>query len=180
MAKSLQEQLLSAGLTNKKKLKQSEREKQKQAKQKREGEDVVDEAKARAEEARKAKLEKDRALNEEQNEKAKAKAIAAQIKQLIENNAIDLNDGEIDYNFTDGKKIKRIQVSDRTHKQLSRGVLAIAKLGSTYYVIPANVADKIRQRNEDYIASQVVSGDEEFSKEDDPYADYPIPDDLMW
>ena len=180
MAGSLQDQLLKAGLTNKKKVKQAERQKQHTAKQVRQGETVVDEAKEAAEAARLAKINKDKALNQELTDKQKAKAISAQIKQLIESNALDLGGCELDYNFTDGKKVKKIYVTDLIQHQLSRGILAISKLGTTYYVIPAVIADKIRERNDQYIVSQVDVSELEAAEEDDPYADYQIPDDLMW
>ena len=177
---SLQDQLLKAGLVNKKKAKQAERNKQITAKQKRQGEDVVDEGKVAAEAARQAKLEKDKALNAEQNEKARTKAINAQIKQLLENHGLDRQGCQVDYNFTDGKKVKRIQVSDLMQHQLSRGMLAIAKRGQDYYVIPAVIAEKIKERNPMYIVSLVDVAELEAVEEDDPYADYQIPDDLMW
>ena len=180
MAGSLQDQLLKAGLTNKKKVKQAQRQQQKTAKQVRQGEDVVDEAKESAEAARLAKQAKDKGLNLEQNEKAKAKAISAQIKQLIEGHALNLKGCELDYNFTDGKKVKKIYVTDLIQHQLSRGILAIAKLGITYFVIPSVIADKISQRNSQYIVVQIDVSDLEATVEDDPYADYEIPDDLMW
>ncbi|NVK38785.1 MAG: DUF2058 domain-containing protein [Gammaproteobacteria bacterium] len=176
---SLQEQLLKAGLTNKKKVKQAEREKQKVAKQKRQGEDVVDEAKVQAEKARLAKLEKDNKLNEERKAQEQAKALAAQIKQLIQGHAINLDGADLDYNFTDGTKIKRIQVTALLQHQLSRGIVAIAKLDQSYFVLPAIVADKIRERNDSYIVFQATL-QKEAEAEDDPYADYQIPDDLMW
>jgi len=176
---SLQEQLLKAGLTNKKKVKQAEREKQKVAKQKRQGEDVVDEAKVQAEKARLAKLEKDNKLNEERKAQEQAKALAAQIKQLIQGHAINLDGADLDYNFTDGTKIKRIQVTALLQHQLSRGIVAIAKLDQTYFILPAVVADKIRERNDSYIVFQATL-QKEAEAEDDPYADYQIPDDLMW
>lgn len=177
---SLQEQLLKAGLTNQKKAKQAEREKKKTAKQKRKGEDVVDVAKQQAEEARKAKLEKDKQLNEARKAQEHQKALAAQIKQLIGNHAISLEGAEVDYNFKDGTKIKRIQVTDLLQHQLSRGIVAIAKLDQTYHVIPAVVADKIRERNDQFVVYQADLTAEADTQEDDPYADYQIPDDLMW
>ena len=177
---SLQDQLLQAGLVNKKKAKQAERQKQITAKQKRQGEDVVDEGKAAAEAARLAKLEKDKTLNAEQNEKARTKAINAQIKQLLETNGLDRKGCEVDYNFTDGKKVKKIQVSSIMQHQLSRGMLAIAKRGQDYYVIPAVIAEKIKERNAMYIVSLVDVNELDAAEEDDPYADYQIPDDLMW
>jgi uncharacterized protein YaiL (DUF2058 family) len=182
MAGSLQDQLLKAGLTNKKKVKQAERQKKQTAKQVRKGEDVVDEAKSAADASRLAKISKDKELNLEQTEKAKTKAISAQIKQLIESHALDLKGFELDYNFTDGKKIKKIYVSDLIKHQLSRGILAISKLGITYFVIPAVIADKIRERNSQYIVAQIDVNelDKQAAPEEDPYADYQIPDDLMW
>ena len=179
MAGSLQEQLLKAGLVDKKKAKKADRDKQIKAKQIRQGEDVVDEAKQAAEQARQEKLEKDRKLNEERQAEASKKAIAAQIRQLIELNAIQLEDADVRYNFTDGKKIKYIMVTERLQDQLSRGVLTVAKLGDRYFVIPSIVAEKVCQRDESYIVHQIEQTQSE-CEEDDPYADYQIPDDLMW
>ncbi|MFT5593164.1 MAG: hypothetical protein ACI8SR_001536 [Oceanicoccus sp.] len=176
---SLQEQLLKAGLTNKKKVQQAERAKKKVAKQIRKGDDIVDEAKLQAEQARKEKLEKDKKLNDERKAQEHAKALAAQIKQLIQNHAIKRDGAELDYNFQDGNKIKRIQVSDLLQHQLSRGMLAIAKLDQSYFIIPAVVADKIRERNATFVVYQAEPS-KQAVVEDDPYADYQIPDDLMW
>ncbi len=177
---SLQDQLLKAGLVNKKKAKMAERTKQKVAKQIRKGEDVVDEAKSGAESARLAKLAKDKQLNEKIKADAHNKALQAQIIQLIKSNELDRKYGDIDYNFTDGTKVKRIQVDSLMQHQLSRGMLAIAKIATTYFVLPAIVADKIRERDERSIVYQADLTELEPTGEDDPYADYQIPDDLMW
>ncbi|MBD4641712.1 DUF2058 family protein, partial [Xanthomonas citri pv. citri] len=45
--------------------------------------------------------------------------------------------------------------------------------------IPAVVADKIAQRDADSIVLNSALSQEE-QDEDDPYADFKIPDDLMW
>ncbi|MCP5335848.1 MAG: DUF2058 domain-containing protein [Oceanospirillaceae bacterium] len=177
---SLQEQLLKAGLANKNQAKQAEKAKKQTAKKIRKGEEVVDEAKERAEKARLAKLEKDRQLNAQQKAEADTKAIAAQIKQLIEGHALDLAGANVDYNFTDGTRIKRLQVTALIQHQLSRGMLAIAGLNGKYFVIPGLVADKIQERNGDFIISRVDVSTLDKIDEDDPYADYQIPDDLMW
>ena len=63
--------------------------------------------------------------------------------------------------------------------QLSRGMLAIAKLDQSYFIIPAVVADKIRERNATFVVYQAEPS-KQAVVEDDPYADYQIPDDLMW
>lgn len=81
------------------------------------------------------------------------------------------------YNFTDGKRIKKIYVSEAIQEQLVKGRLAIVKLGDEYELVPAVVADKISQRDEGCVLSQQAATQE--VDEDDPYADYQIPDDFM-
>ncbi|MFL0798687.1 MAG: DUF2058 domain-containing protein [Cellvibrionaceae bacterium] len=179
---SLQDQLLKAGLVNEKKAKQVSKEKRKATKIQHKSKDVsVDENKVAAAQAMQERAERDRQLNKEREAKAEQKAIRAQIKQLIEMNAQKKalgSDEDVSYNFTDGKKVKSIYVSPLIQEQLANGRLAIAKLGDRYEVVPSVVADKIKQRDESYILSQqAVSTDMD---EDDPYADFQIPDDLMW
>ena len=176
---SLQDQLLKSGAINKKKAKFIENEKKKQKQKTPKGKaqpnEAIDEAIANREE----KVARDRELSRQLNEKAKLKAIAAQIKQLIEVNRIDRKNGEISYQFTDGKKISKIYVTALLQTQLSNGLIAIVKLGELYELVPSQVAEKIAQRDENKIIlkNQVNkdSGDE-----DDSYADYQIPDDLIW
>ena len=179
---SLQDQLLKAGLVDAKKAKQVKKDKRKSQKQQHKSKEVaVDETKAAAAQARAEKAEKDRKLNEERKLEAERKAIAAQIKQLIEVNRqakSERGQEESAYNFTDGKQIKKIFVSAPVQEQLSKGRLAIVKLGEGYELVPAAVADKIRQRDEACVVSQQAASQD--VDEDDPYADYEIPDDLMW
>ena len=177
--KSLQDQLLKAGLVDKKSVKQANKIKGKQQKvQRKSRQVVVDEVKEQVEAKRLAKVEHDRALNQERNKVADKKAVGAQIKQLIEVNRVDYR-GDVEYNFADGRKIKKIAVSAPVQQQLSRGRLAIAKLGDSYFVIACEVAEKVSQRNDSYIVL-LNSRTEDVIEEDDPYADFQIPDDLMW
>ncbi len=107
------------------------------------------------------------------------------MKQLIEMNRIIISKGNIDFNFTDNNVIKSIAVDKTTQSQLISGRLAIARLStenssvSEYAIIPAVVADKITQRDaESIVLNNALAQDE--ADEDDPYADFKIPDDLMW
>ena len=180
MSDSLQDQLLKAGLADTKKAKQINKAKQKQARHQRNSKaDLVDETKQSVQQARKAKAERDRELNDEQKFKAEAKAIAAQVKQLIEMNRISRSGADIDYNFVDNNKVKKILVDEQIQDQLSRGRLAIVKFGDSYEIIAAAVAQKIILR----LPERVVVLNEMMSTEpdeNDPYAEYQIPDDLMW
>ena len=88
-------------------------------------------------------------------------------------------EGELAYNFTAGSKIKKIYVNEDIQDRLSRGKLAIASLDNSFVVIPLGVVDKIRQRDEETFIYLAENTNQEVD-EDDPYADYQIPDDLMW
>lgn len=176
---SLQEQLLKAGIVDKKKAKQVEQEKRKQKKQTHKGHKQIDETKELAKKALAEKTARDREINRQREAVAELKAIAAQIKQLIEVNRIDRKDGEMAYQFSDGTKIKKIYVSPLLHNQLSKGVIALVRLNDQYELVPAVVAEKIRQRDESIVLVQNQASNDE-TDEDDYYADYKIPDDLMW
>jgi uncharacterized protein YaiL (DUF2058 family) len=184
---SLQDQLLKAGLIDSKKAKQANKEKRKETNvARRSAEPVVDEVKQSAEQARLEKIERDRELNRQREAELQQKAIAAQIKQLIENHrqskdSDKKNEGskDVEYNFTDGKLIKKMRVSPLVQEQIVRGVLAVVKLGEGYELVPRVVADKIIQRDEKVIIVANTKNQTQ-SDEDDPYKDYVIPDDLMW
>ncbi|MDK9739066.1 DUF2058 family protein [Vibrio sp. D404a] len=173
MAKlTLQEQMLKAGLVNEKKLKKAKKGSKKSRVQARE-------AKAAAEENRLAQQAKDKELNQQMKEKQLSKEIKAQVKQLIAMNKIEQKDGEIKYNFTDGTLVKHLYVEDLTQKQLSKGILSIARDGEGYVIIPTSVANKIAMRDEESIVDTQAAS-EEAVDEDDPYKDFVVPDDLMW
>ncbi len=181
MGNSLLEQLKKSGLVDKNKaqqVKQSQYKNQKQ-KTKRGAPDKLDEVQLLARQAQAEKLERDRQLNQQKQEELERKAIAAQVRQLIETNRVKERDGDIVYNFADANVVKRLYVSERIHKHLMAGQLAIAKLGEGYELVPMPVAEKIKQRD----ARCIIQADHDAAPKqdgDDPYADYKIPDDLMW
>ena len=175
---TLQEQMLKAGLVSSKKMAKVQRTAKKSRVQAREAREAVEENK-------KAQLERDKQLSEQQKQAVLAKEFRAQVKQLIEMNRITVAKGNITFNFTDGNLIKKIEVDKQTQTQLINGRLAIARLvinakgDCDYAIIPAVVADKIAQRDADSIVlnSALSQGEQD---EDDPYADFKIPDDLIW
>ncbi|AOV12394.1 DUF2058 domain-containing protein [Klebsiella michiganensis] len=175
---TLQEQMLKAGLVTSKKMAKVQRTAKKSRVQAREAREAVEENK-------KAQLERDKQLSEQQKQAALSKEYKAQVKQLIEMNKIDISKGNIDFNFTDNNFIKKIAVDKPTQAQLISGRLAIARLAgdndgeNKYAIIPASVADKIAQRDASSIVlNSALSAEEQ--DEDDPYADFKVPDDLMW
>lgn len=174
---TLQEQMLKAGLVTSKKMAKVQKTAKKSRVQARE-------ARAAVEENKQAQLERDKQLSEQQKKAALSKEYQAQIKQLIEMNRIDIAKGDIGFNFTDNNLIKKIFVDKPVQAQLISGRLAIARLvagngESQYAIIPASVADKIAQRDANSIVLNSSLSQEE-QDEEDPYADFKVPDDLMW
>ncbi|MGZ8227134.1 MAG: DUF2058 family protein, partial [Methylococcaceae bacterium] len=73
-------------------------------------------------------------------------------------------------------------VSEAMREQIVAGKLAIVKLGQCYEVVAENVAKKISQRDPASVIvdNQQLAGAINVDSKDDPYAEYQIPDDLIW
>lgn len=181
MGKSLLDQLKNTGLVDKKQANKVKHEQYKNKKQKakKNASAGLDEARRLALKAQAEKVDRDRRINLENNKAAEQKAIAAQIVQLIETNRVADYEGDITYNFTDANVVKRLFVSEKIRQHLVAGKLAIAKLGEHYELVPRGVAEKIQQRDANCIIQNEAPGEPQ-TDEEDPYADYEIPDDLMW
>jgi uncharacterized protein len=182
MAVSLQDQLKKSGLIDDKKAKQLKRAKHKQEKLARKTKNpAANQPKLELHRAKSEKVAKDRQLNLEKNKLAERHALAAQIKQLIEMNIV-AKDGDQKFSFTDTKVIKHIYVSQTQIDQLSRGRLAIVRQNDgqkhSHVLVPIAVAEKIKQRDAEVVV--FTAQNTTLSEEDDPYADFQIPDDLTW
>jgi len=176
---SLQDQLLKAGLADEKKAKAVRNEKRKKRKQQPKGTEEVNETELRARQAREDKADHDRQLNLERQREADKKAVQAQIRQLIETNRLDRFGGETAYQFAHDKKIKKLYVADTIADQLARGRLAVVMLNDSYEIVAEGIARKIMERNESAVVA-LHERQADDSGDDDPYAGYEIPDDLMW
>ena len=178
---SLQDQLLKSGLVSTAQAKSAKSDKRKQTQQQRKNNvTVVDEAKELVQKAQAEKAERDRELNQLKKQQEEQKHLIAQVKQLIELNKQPKDADGLAYHFNDNNKIKTLYVSETMREQIIRGRLAIVKLGEGYEVVSAEVAKKISLRD----AASVIVLNEPIASvvdnKDDPYADYQIPDDLMW
>lgn len=179
MANAFQDQLRKAGLVDEKKVKKAKKEKYQQSKKQGKNAVVEDEAKLLARKAMEEKAARDRELNRQKKEEADKKAVVAQIRQLITMNALSKDDGELAYNFSDAGVVKKLYVNEQTQRLIVNGRLTIVKLDDSYELVPTAVADKIAQRDDTYLILRNEQQEQSID-EDDPYADYQIPDDLMW
>jgi uncharacterized protein len=176
---SLQEQLLKAGLVDKKKVKVANQEKSKQQKiERRLGVESVAESREAALEAQRKQAERARELNAQRDAAAAEKAVAAQIAQMVKQNRQDKGRGDIAYNFAIGTAIERVYVSEKVREHLVAGRLAIVAHGGGFELVPRVIADKIAERAPDAVVRITKTSTEVDA--DDPYADYKIPDDFSW
>ncbi len=113
------------------------------------------------------------------DEIARRKKVKAEIKVLIEENNLKDTSGELAYSFVVGKKVRQLFVNKGTHEKLSNGTAVITRLNGSTHAIPSTLVDPILQLNPDW----VIIRNEKPSNNDtsaDDYADFQIPDDLMW
>jgi uncharacterized protein len=177
---SLQDQLLKSGLVTTAQAKSVKSDKFKQSRQQRHNNSAAtDEAKELALKAQAEKLERDRELNQLRKQQEEKKEIAAQVKQLIELNRYEKDPDGLAYRFIYKNKVKTLYVPEAMREQIISGQLAIVKLGQQYEVVSAEVAGKIKSRDPASVIVHNVSAPV-IEPKDDPYADFQVPDDLIW
>lgn len=180
MGSSLQEQLLKAGLVDKDKVNKVKKQKKAQVRKQRSTKGAAkpklspEQQRERAE-----KAARDRELEERRNEARRQREIAAQVKQLVANHRHARSESEDDqpFYFDNKGKLKRLYVSPQTHRMITSGQLVIVNVNGVFDLVPPDIAEKIRQRNPSLV---IDLPEEQRPDEDDPYAQYQVPDDLMW
>lgn len=182
MSNPFQEQFLKAGLVSQQQVKKAQQDKSKQHKQKPKQPKkapVVDEAKLKARQLAEEQANRARELNIKKEEQARQKALSAEINQLIKEHYIKRDDNcDIAYNFEHNGKVKHIYINAEMKQQIINGKLGIARIEGRYELVPQTIAEKIQQRNEKRIV--LFKEESQTVDENDPYAAYQIPDDLMW
>lgn len=177
----LQEQLLKAGLVKKSKVAEVAREQNKARHGK--GPAAPSEIQLEAERARAEKAERDRALAAERKAQAHAAELRAQARQIIQDRKVPRS-GESEYRFTADGAIRTLLIDADLRKKLSSGVLVIARLDERYELLPRAAADKVRERDAGMIVldhGQDAGTEAATTSEDDAYyAQFKVPDDLIW
>ena len=187
MAESLFDQLKKAGLVNEQKAKQAQKAKgkaqfqqTKQSKAQKHQEalpSASDDSVARAAEE---KAERARQLNLERQQQLAKKAAQAEVRQIIESNRLSRFEGPIAYHFADNGTVKTLEVNRETHHRLVTAGIRIARFGGGYALIPAAAAAKIEPRDAEVLIPQPEAHSSLPPEEQDFYARFEIPDDLIW
>ena len=181
MGNSLQEQLLKSGLTDKTRAKQARSDTRKKQKIQKKGTHVaVDEVALAAAKSMEEKRLRDLELNRQQQQEREKKALYAQAKQIIEINIQPKGKPETTLNVVEDGIIKRLSVSHSVHKQVIDGRLAVARGPSGMALVPMPIADKIMERVPELVLYRADKLEQKAAEDDDWYAEYKIPDDLMW
>ena len=178
----LQEQLLKAGLAKKSKVAAVARE-QHLARHARAAAGPS-EIQQEAERLRAEKVERDRALAAERKAKAQATELRAQARQIISDRKV-ARSGDSEYRFTADGAIRSLLVDEDQRRKLAAGALVIARLDAGYELLPRVAAEKVRERDASLIVLDhgLAAGAEPAasSSEDDAYyAQFKVPDDLVW
>lgn len=174
---ALQAQLLKAGLVDNKKAKKLSKQAQHEQ---RIGTSNHELLKSKIVQDQQSKQEKDLALNAEKQKKIEEKTLKANVQQMIQQHKVKEIDGEISYQFVDDNKIKKLYINQQIYNALVAGSLVIAKEASGYALLPHALAERIDQKLEGFMIWNKSEENTQTTDDEDPYAAYVIPDDLMW
>ncbi len=181
-ANPLQEQLLKAGLVKKSKLAEVAREQNKARHAK--GPSGPSDIQVEAERSRAEKAERDRALAAERKAQARTAELRAQARQIVQDRKVPRS-GESEYHFTADGAIRTLLLNEDLRRKLSSGALVIARLDERYELLPRAAADKVRERDAgmivlDHGEDAGTQSSAATSEDDAYYAQFQVPDDLVW
>lgn len=176
----LQEQLLKAGLVKKAKAVEMAHQQNKARYVK--GASTPGEMQLEAERVRAEKIQRDRALAAEHKARARAIELRAQARQIIEDKKVP-RAGDSEYRFTADGGIRSVLVNDDLRKKLSSGALVIVRIDDRFELLPRAAVEKVRERDASMIVldhGQAAGAEPAASDDDAYYAQFKVPDDLVW
>ena len=174
---ALQAQLLKAGLVDNKKAKKLSKQ---AVHEQRTGQSNEAEIKAKIAQDQEQKQARDHAIEQEKKAALHEKELKASILQMINQQKIRNIDGDVSYQFIDEGKIKKLYINQQIYNALVSGSLVIAKENDRYAFLPMALAERINAKMEGFIIVNNSEQNDQTTDEEDPYAAYVIPDDLMW
>lgn len=188
-ANALQAQLLKAGLVKKSQVSQVANQQAKARVDKHDPKAAAiaveaELARIEAEKARLEKVERDRQIAAERNAERRANELRAQARQIIADKKV-LAKGEAEYRFNDGEVIRTLLMTEAVRKQVIDAALVIVRDGEGYCLLPRVAAVQVRERAPELIVLDNAGRDyvepSTGNAEDDAYyAQFQVPDDLVW
>lgn len=123
--------------------------------------------------------ERARELNKQRVEAFNKKDLAGQVRQLIHENKVDRRGAEIAYKFTQDSRIRQVMVTDAQQDKVVSGQQCVVAAKERFELVPKKIAEQIEKRIPGTVVLQNEST-KETGDPDDPYADFKVPDDLIW
>ena len=116
---------------------------------------------------------------------ASVQALNLRIRELLDRHALNDRKAELAFNFARENTVRRVYVTDEQRRRLAGGELAIVGFRRRHHIVPAGVADEIQAlRPIVFVHRAAPAGGDaphpESATEDDPYLEFPVPDDLHW
>ncbi len=179
MSKSLQEQLLAAGLSSKKKAKSINQSKRKKRKARGKKPPPTDAVKEKILQEAAAKAKRDRELNRAREEQVAARSARSQVAQILEAHAISREGAEIVHRFVYQGKVKQMYVTAEQRDKLAAGALRIVLDRDAYHLVDQKAADMVALRDAKALVPLAQDQDDD-DQLDDHYKNFEVPDDLMW
>ncbi|WP_457554120.1 DUF2058 family protein [Desulfobacula sp.] len=149
MGLSLQDQLLKAGIADKKQAKKAKHEKRAKRKKNKGGKTTPEINQAQQDQLAQAKRSQE--LNRQLNQEKEKLEKLSQVRQLIKTHCLKLDKYEEPYYFKVGKKIKKLYVNEDIANKLNRGELAIVSFDDFFEIVPDKVAQQIADRDQNYL-----------------------------
>ncbi len=184
MSDSLKDQLIKAGLVSKKQAHEARSKKPRgqQAQQTRKRQKTQRDKELQAIDAH--KRERDRELNVQRETQRKAREQADWVRQLLSAHALHKKppaEHDTAFHFNMGKTLEHLYLAASQRQELSAGRLGIVSFDGKYHLVPAAIARQLQEKIPQRVFLPQDSASSDASKsEDDPYAGYEVPDDLMW
>ena len=178
MANSLQDQLLKAGLVSREKLKESRQDTRRKRKRSG-GKPAPDPVAGAAAKRRQEQQQRDKRLNADREQQRHDQEQRLRIRELVLANSLNVADADQRYNVVREGRIRRLYVTAEQRAELSDGQLAVTIAKGRNHIISLQVAEKIRELLPGYfiyLSTELASENEAAGD----YAEFKVPDDLMW
>ena len=180
MKNALQEQLLKAGLSDEAALKKKGKKRPpKQSKKKIKAAVANESVNAIISQVQAEKKARDQALNQKRLEAQKQRDTQRRVKQIVESNQCNDKRAQKKFHFQHIKKIKQIYITEPQQALLTEGTLVIVAFEGKNYLLPTPAGEKIKALLPRAVIS-VAEIEESKPEADDPYAEFVVPDDLIW
>jgi uncharacterized protein len=104
-----------------------------------------------------------------------------QLQRLAETHGRNDPAASIAHHFVRANRVKRIYVTAEQHAALAAGTLAIVGFGDRHHVVDLDTLERMQAIDPRIFALRAEPDPSaDAPPADDPYAEYPVPDDLMW